>query len=72
MGGLINRVRAKAEMLEPVPIDVSADPDDNLILGVAVAAKADVLVTGDKSHLLSLKAVEGVSVLDARGLPARF
>lgn len=66
VGRLVNRVRDKALLVEPVTLDVSPDPDDNLILGVAVAARADVLVTGDKSHLLALKTVEGVSIQTAR------
>ena len=66
VGGLVNRIREKALLVEPVALDVSADPDDNLILGIAVAAGVDVLVTGDKSHLLGLKAVEGVAILPAR------
>ena len=72
VGGLINRIREKALLVEPVILDVSADPDDNLILGIAVAAEADVLVTGDKSHLLGLKVVEGVSILSARAFLRSF
>lgn len=72
VGGLINRVRADALIVRPAPLDVSADPDDNLILGVAVAAGADTLVTGDKSHLLGLGTVEGVSVRSARAFLALF
>ena len=72
VGGLVNRIREKALMVEPVALDVSADPDDNLILGIAVAAEADILVTGDKSHLLVLKAVEGVSILTARAFLKTF
>lgn len=72
VGGLINRIRDRAELVEPATLDASPDPDDNLILGIAVAAEADVLVTGDKSHLLSLKTVGGVSVLSARTFLNRF
>jgi len=72
IGGLINRIRNKALMVDPVTLNVSADPDDNLILGIAVAADAEVLVTGDRSHLLALKAVEGVSILPARVFLASF
>ena len=72
VGGLINRIRDKAALVAPIVLDLSPDPDDNLILGIAVAAKADVLVTGDKSHLLSLKTVESISILSARGFLDRF
>ena len=36
-------------------VNLSSDPDDNLILGIALAGGADFIVTGDKAHLLSLK-----------------
>lgn len=72
VGTLINRLRTRADMVDPVRLDISADPDDNLILGVAVAAQADFLVTGDKSHLLGLGVVEGVRVQTARVVLERF
>ena len=72
VGGLVNRIREKALLVEPIALDVSADPDDNLILGIAVAAEVDVLVTGNKSHLLGLKAVEGVSILSAKAFLKSF
>lgn len=72
VGGLINRIRDKAELVEPVTLDVSPDPDDNLILGIAVAARANVLVTGDKSHLLALETVDGVSILSTRAFLKSF
>lgn len=71
VGGLINRVRDKALMVEPAMLDVSADPDNNLILGIAVAAEAEVLVTGDKSHLLALETVQGVTIQTARAFLER-
>lgn len=46
-------------------LTASPDPEDNLILGAAVAGNADYLVTGDKSHLLSLHEVEGVKIISA-------
>ena len=36
-------------------VDVSPDPADNFLLAMAVAGKADYLVTGDGKHLLSLR-----------------
>ena len=55
-GALINRLRERAEIVKParVPIHLP-DEDDLLILGTAVAGKAELLVTGDKSHLLVLR-----------------
>lgn len=55
-GTLINRLREYAAFVEPARIPVHLPDEDDLhILGIAVAGKAELLVTGDKSHLLSLK-----------------
>ena len=58
-----------AQVVDPrTDIDVSPDPDDNIIIGTAVAGEARFLVTGDKHHLLSLKSpfVESVMIVTAR------
>ncbi len=44
---------------------VAADPDDNLILECAVAAKADFIVSGDH-HLLELRSFESTPILTPR------
>ena len=44
---------------------VKDDPDDNCILECAIAAGADVIVSGD-GHLLRLTAYEGISILTPR------
>ena len=43
---------------------VAADPDDNKLLGCALEAKAQYIVSGD-NHLLSLKHFHGIQVVDA-------
>jgi uncharacterized protein len=48
------------------PIDASTDSSDNLILATAIAGNASQLVTGDKSHLLSLQQVNSVSIVSVR------
>jgi predicted nucleic acid-binding protein len=45
-----------------IQTDVS-DPDDRMFVECAVAANADYLVTGDKSHLLPLKNVGNIRVI---------
>ncbi len=47
-------------------ITLSTDPEDNIILGTAVAGKADLLVSGDKKHLLPLGKIEEISILSPR------
>ncbi|RYF70681.1 MAG: putative toxin-antitoxin system toxin component, PIN family [Cytophagaceae bacterium] len=41
----------------------SPDPDDNYLLALAIDAKADYLVTGDKKHLLALNPYKGISII---------
>lgn len=43
----------------------SADPDDQMFIECAVAARADYLVTGDKGHLLTLQRAGGVPIISA-------
>lgn len=48
----------------PLPvITASSDPDDNLILAIAVGAHADLVVSGDKKHMVSLDAIEGIPII---------
>jgi predicted nucleic acid-binding protein len=49
-------MRREASILNPRTIpDASPDPDDNLILAIAVAGRADYLASLDKSHVLILE-----------------
>ena len=45
--------------------DAMVDPDDSLVLGEAIAARAEVFLTGDAA-LLKLGAVEKVQVVAPR------
>ena len=58
---------AKAIWCEPVAVQASRDPDDDHVLGCALAASASVLVTGDKD-LLSLHPFRGIAIVT----PAAF
>lgn len=49
----------------PLPSDSCRDPDDIKILGLALAADVDYIVTGDKD-LLVLKRFRGIQILDPR------
>lgn len=42
------------------------DPTDNRILECALAAHAQFVVTGDRKHLLPLKAYEGIQIVSPR------
>ena len=47
-------------------VNVSTDPDDNLIIATAIAGNAHLLVSGDKSHLISLSEVQGIPICTPR------
>jgi putative PIN family toxin of toxin-antitoxin system len=66
-------LRENADLVEPalLPAGVCSDPDDVPVLGAAVAAKADALVTGD-ADLLTLGEVGGVPILSPRAFYDRL
>jgi uncharacterized protein len=60
---IVARVGGKGLVTPHTRVDVvTADPDDNRILGCAVDGKADLIVTNDH-HLLDLKAYAGVPII---------
>ena len=54
-----------------IPAVILDDPDDDAVLACALAAQADVIVSGD-NHLLSLKTYQGIDILTAPKLLARI
>lgn len=72
-GRLVNQIRKVAEDVEALPgVERSPDPDDDYLLALSEAGKADYLVTGDKSGLLDLGKHKGTEVISAREFAARF
>jgi predicted nucleic acid-binding protein len=57
----------RARLVSPLslPARVCRDPDDDLVLATALAAQADVIITGDKD-LLTLKTHGGVRLRSPR------
>jgi putative PIN family toxin of toxin-antitoxin system len=53
-------------------IRLSHDPDDDVLLETAVDGGASLLVTGDKTDLLTLKDVQGIPVVSASEAVARL
>jgi predicted nucleic acid-binding protein len=47
-------------------VNLSPDPKDNPILAAAIAGKADLIVSGDKKHMLALGAVAGIPIVTAK------
>jgi predicted nucleic acid-binding protein len=55
-----------------VPEAVTGDPDDDLILACAIAAEVEVLVSGDRKHLLPVGERGGVRILTPQALLAEL
>ncbi|MBV6400577.1 MAG: hypothetical protein CNIPEHKO_00870 [Anaerolineales bacterium] len=49
------------------PSVIKDDPDDDMVLACAIAANAEVIVSGD-SHIKNLKSFQGISILTATEL----
>jgi putative PIN family toxin of toxin-antitoxin system len=54
------------ELVAPatVPRVVPADVDDDQVIAAAVAARADIIVSGDRKHLLPLGNYAGIPIID--------
>lgn len=60
---LVDRYVALAALVRPTPTPrIASDPDDDVVIGTALAAKADLIVTGDKP-LLSVAEYQGVRIV---------
>lgn len=57
-------VRQLAEVIDPPPLaqPVCRDPDDDTVLALALAAQADIVISGD-DDLLSLGSFESIPIL---------
>jgi len=62
-----------AEMIDPpsLAMPVCRDPDDDKLLALAVAAKADVIISGDQD-LLSLGTFHNIRILNSAEVLAGF
>jgi putative PIN family toxin of toxin-antitoxin system len=60
----LNRIQIVAEMVSPeFELTDCRDPDDNRILEAAVAGSAQVIVSGDKRHLLRMENYRGIEII---------
>ena len=63
---LIRNLEAVGEVVTDLPdVNASPDPDDNPILAAAIAGRADLIVSGDKKHMLALGRVQGIPIVTA-------
>jgi putative PIN family toxin of toxin-antitoxin system len=62
----LSPIKQASHLYLPIPLAAStADPDDEMFIECAVAARADYLVTGDKGHLLALHQASGIHIIPA-------
>lgn len=54
------------------PQALTGDPDDDLILACAVEAQVDVLISGDRKHLLPVEEHHGVRILTPQAFLAEL
>lgn len=61
---LISRYTKLAQSIAVAPIEpvIAADPDDDAVLACALAARADLVVSGDR-HLLDLKQYRDIPIV---------
>ena len=60
----IESLRESSNVVNPQKrLQVSADESDNRYIECALEGKADILVTGDKKHLLPIKEYQGIHIL---------
>jgi putative PIN family toxin of toxin-antitoxin system len=59
---VLSSLASMVELKERI-LAIHADDADNRVLECAVAARADVLVTGDRRHLLPLRELRGIKII---------
>ena len=63
---LFDGYAALCRLVDPQPITrTSPDPDDVMVLATALAARAHLIVSGDRKHLLVLRQFEGIPIVTA-------
>ncbi len=62
-------IRTRLTIISPTTtVTDSPDPDDNYLLALAIDARADYLITGDKKHLLALSPYRGIPIIRLQAL----
>ena len=64
---IVGNINERALVVEGLPaVDLSPDPKDNPILAAAISGNVDLIVSGDKKHMLSLGEVHHIPIVTAR------
>lgn len=60
---LVDGYAGLTQVVRPAPTPrIVADPDDDVVIGTALAAKADLLITGDRG-LLDVREYQGLTIV---------
>jgi uncharacterized protein len=65
---LVTQYTALISLVRPasVPRVVANDADDDHVIAAAVASRAELIVTGDRKHLLPIGSHQGIAIVTAR------
>ncbi len=69
---LLERIASSQPSRPEQVVSVTGDPSDDVILACAIEAGADILVTGDKKHLVPVGEYRGVRMLTPQALLAEL
>jgi predicted nucleic acid-binding protein len=74
IAALVAQYTALVSLVAPagVPRVVADDADDDHVIAAAVAARAEVIVTGDRKHLLPIGSHQGIAIVTAREVVERL
>ena len=74
MRALVTQYAAIVLLVAPpaVPRIVTNDSDDDHVIAAAVAAHAELIVTGDRKHLLPIGIHQGIAIVTAREIVDRL
>ncbi|MFZ2050706.1 MAG: putative toxin-antitoxin system toxin component, PIN family [Solirubrobacteraceae bacterium] len=72
VGFLIDLAGARVGMPVATPPAITGDPDDDVVLACALAADVQVLVSGDRRHLLPVGQHQGVRIITPQALLAEL
>lgn len=72
-GAIVGNIDTRASILDVLPdVDLSPDPKDNPVLAAAIAGGADLIVSGDKKHMLALGEARSIPIVTARAAMDRL
>jgi uncharacterized protein len=74
VGALVAQYAALVSLVVPasVPRVVAGDADDDHVIAAAVAARAELIATGDRKHLLPIGTHQGITIVTAREVVDRI